>query len=809
VIEQPAFERGEWSLRERELDLERLAQSESIFALSNGHLGLRGNLDEGEPSGLPGTYLNGFFEERPLPYAEAGYGYPEAGQTVVNVTDGKLIRLIVDDELFDVRYGRLLKHERELDLRAGMLTRTLEWESPTGVGVRVTSKRLVSFVHRGVAAIRYTVEPLERSARLVISSELIANQAAPDASADPRAAAVLRAPLQAQFAAADEDRVLLTHRTKGSGLTMAAAMGHKIAGPDNTTIESYADGDVGRVAIAAEVGAGDALTVVKLLAYGWSAHRSADSVRAQVAGSISEARHSGWDALCQSQRAYLDKFWENADVEIDGDPELQTAVRAGLFHVLQAGARGEGRAIPAKGLTGPGYDGHAFWDTDAYVLGLLTYTAPGAARDALRWRYDTLPLARDRAAQLGLRGAAFPWRTIRGEECSAYWPAGTAAFHVNADIADAVRRYCAATGDDTFMREEGLELLVETARLWAALGHRDRDGAFRIDGVTGPDEYSALADNNVYTNLMAARNLEAAAGVTERHPDRGAELGVTPEEVADWRDAAEHIFVPYDEDLGVHPQSEGFTEHALWDFEAMGPDDYPLQSHFPYFDLYRRQVVKQADLVFALAAFSDRFSAEEKARDFAYYEPLTVRDSSLSASVQAVVAAETGHLELAYDYAGEAALIDLDDLEHNVRDGLHIASLAGAWIALVVGFGGVRDYGGTRLDFAPRLPPALRRLSFRIMLRGTRLIVDVEREAATYRVVGEPLELIHHGQSARVSEDDPVTLEIPPPPKVAPVSQPPGRAPARRQPPRDGAPARGETGQTKRRRGKARERARK
>jgi alpha,alpha-trehalose phosphorylase len=781
VINQQAFEGGDWSVRERELDLERLAQSESIFALSNGHLGLRGNLDEGEPTATPGTYLNGCFEERPLPYAEAGYGYPEAGQTVLNVTDGKLIRLMVGDELFDVRYGRLLRHERELDLRAGILTRTVEWESPTGVAVRIVSERLVSFPQRGVAAIRYQVEPANEAARLVVSSELIANQSAPDLSADPRAAAALRAPLEAQFAAALEDRVALAHRTKGSGLTMAVAMGHVIDGPRNTTFESYAEGDMGRVAIAADVDAGAKLTVVKLLGYGWSAHRSPDSVRAQVFGALSEARHSGWDGLVASQRAYLDAFWERADVEIDGDPELQTAVRFGLFHVLQAGARAEGRAIPAKGLTGPGYDGHAFWDTEAYVLPVLTYTAPEAARDALRWRYDTLALARDRAAQLGLRGAAFPWRTIRGEECSAYWPAGTAAFHVSADIADAVRRYCAATEDGAFLREAGVELLVETARLWAALGHRDRHGRFRIDGVTGPDEYSALADNNVYTNLMAARNLEGAADLVELYADRGADLGVTPQELADWRDAAEHIFLPYDEVLGVHPQAEGFTEHAPWDFEATGPERYPLLLHYPYFELYRRQVVKQADLMLALVAFSPRFSAEEKARDFAYYEPLTVRDSSLSASAQAIVAAETGHLELAYDYAGEAALIDLDDLQHNVRDGIHIASMAGAWIALVVAFGGVRDHGAG-LEFAPRLPPALRRLSFRLLLRGTRLFVEVEPSAATYRVTGGQLELSHHGEAARVAEGEPVTLTIPPAPKPAPVSQPPGREPTRRRP---------------------------
>ena len=246
-------------------------------------------------------------------------------------------------------------------------------------------------------------------------------------------------------------------------------------------------------------------------------------------------------------------------------------------------------------------------------------------------------------------------------------------------------------------------MLVETARLWRSLGHHDSVGRFRIDGVTGPDEYSAVVDNNVYTNLMAQRNLRGAADVAERHPRHAARLGVDDEEVASWRDAASAIVVEFDEVLGVHSQSERFTSHQRWNFESTKPEQYPLLLHFPYYDLYRKQVVKQADLVLALFFCGDSFTADEKARDFEYYEPLTVRDSSLSACTQAVVAAEVGHIDLAYDYLGEAALMDLDDLEHNTGDGIHIASVAGTWIAAVAGFGGMRDYGG-KLAFSPRLP---------------------------------------------------------------------------------------------------------
>ena len=777
MIRHPAFPADPWALRETSLDLDTLAQTESVFALSNGHLGLRANLDEGEPFGLPGTYLAGCYELRPLPYAEAGYGYPEAGQTVVNVTNGKIVRLLVEDEPFDVRYGELRHHERVLDLRAGVLRREALWCSPTGTLVRVQSTRLVSFAQRAVAAIFYEVEPIEGPTAVVVQSELVANESMPEADGDPRVAAALASPLRSELADCHDTEALLVHATKSSHLRVGAAMDHLIDGPPGADWSSEAFPDLARVTVTADVAPGRPLQVVKLLAYGWSEERSLPAIRDQVAAALAEARHTGWEGLLDAQRKFLDEYWDRADVEIEGDPALQQAVRFALFHTLQASARGEQRAIAAKGLTGPGYDGHTFWDTESFVLPVLTYTVPAAASDALRWRHRTLGLARQRATLLGLEGAAFPWRTIDGQECSGYWPAGTAAFHVNADIADAVVRYFSASADDAFLSEVGIPLLVETARLWRSLGHFDAARRFRIDGVTGPDEYSAVADNNLYTNLMAQQNLHAAADAVARDPQAAADLAVADEEVAGWREAARSMFVPYDEALGVHAQAEGFTEHQRWDFEGTDPGQYPLMLHFPYFDLYRKQVVKQADLVLALHLRGDAFTAEEKARDFAYYEAITVRDSSLSSCTQAVMAAEIGHLELAYAYLCESALMDLEDLQHNTRDGVHIASLAGTWIAAVAGFGGMRDHGGT-LHFSPRLPSALSRLAFRVGYRRRVLLVEVTPTQATYSVLqGPSLSLAHHGRAVSVGMGRPLTLSIPSAPERPVPLQPPGRPP--------------------------------
>jgi alpha,alpha-trehalose phosphorylase len=558
---------------------------------------------------------------------------------------------------------------------------------------------------------------------------------------------------------------------------MAAGMDHQLEAPGriDTSIEAW--GDIARLTAATELRPGESMRLVKYLAYGWSSRRSMPSVRDQVIAALAAARATGWDDLVASQRAYLDDYWNHADIELDGDDELQRAVRFAQFQTLQAAARAERRGIGAKGLTGPGYDGHAFWDSETYVLPVLTYTVPKAAGDALRWRHATLDRARTRASELGLKGAAFPWRTISGEECSGYWPAGTAAFHLGADIAAACERYRTMTGDQEFEREVGLELLVETARMWRSLGHHDHSGEFRIDGVTGPDEYSAIADNNTFTNLKAQRNLRWAASAAERHPDLAALMEVDQTEIAAWRKAADHMLVPFDDHLGIYQQASNFTHHEVWDFEATPADEYPLMLHHPYFELYRTQVIKQADLVLALYLCGDSFTPEEKARNFAYYESITVRDSSLSATIQAIVAAEVGHLELAYDYFAETALIDFEDLAGNTRDGLHVASMAGAWLTVVAGFGGMRDHEG-HLSFTPRLPPALERLAFKLNVRGTSLRVEIRRSGATYTLLeGAELELEHEGERLVVTADVPKHRELREMPELETPAQPAGRAP--------------------------------
>ncbi|GIJ22351.1 glycosyl hydrolase [Micromonospora lutea] len=775
-----------WRIRRTWDDLDRLGETESVFALSNGWLGWRGTLDEGDPVDMPGSYLNGLHECRELTYPEDGYAFPQLSDTVISAPNATLVRLWVGDEPLDLRTGTVVAHEQVLDLRAGVIERRTEWISPAGDGVRVRSTRLVSLRRRRVGAVDWTVEPLDGPVDVRICADLLANERVPDRGDDPRAASLIQDPLAAELHRVDGADALLVHRTERSGQRVAVAVAHRTAVPEHITTGVDATPDRIRLTLIGSLRPGERAQLTKFAAYEWApvADSSVEELAGQVTVEADAARAAGFAGLLAEHRAALASAWRAADVVLDGDEELQLAIRFAMFHLIQAGRTDGDRAIAAKGLTGNGYDGHVLWDTEGYVLPVLTYIAPDVARSALRWRHAHLPQAFDRAAELRLTGATFPWRTISGRECSGYWPAGTAGLHVNADIADAVLRYVAATGDEDLLTGPGLELLVATARLWHGFGHFTDDGSFHIVGVTGPDEYSALVDDNLFTNLMARRNLRGAADAVERHPEAAGRLDVDPTEVAGWRAAAEAMTVPYDPKRAVHQQAAGFTDRPEWNFGDTGDDDYPLLLHFPYLELYRHQVVKQADLVLAMLRCPGEFTAEEKAANFAYYEARTVRDSSLSAAPQGVLAAELGHLDLAYDLFAESVLQDLKDLGDKTGDGLHLASLGGAWLALVQGFGGLRD-DRELLSFDPRLPDRIDRLAFSLIWHGHRLHVTLTADEARYELPDAEgdaaIELWHHGERLRVTAGQSTTRPMPPLPDLGPEPpSPPGRRPARR-----------------------------
>ena len=746
---------------------EFLPAHESVFAVANGYLGMRGTPEEGTPARDPGVALNGFYESWPIVYPEDAYGLARTGQTIVGAPDGSLIRLFVDDEPFDLSSARILAFERTLDMRTGVLSRHVEFETARGHRLQIHSRRLASLEHRHLVAMDYEVTSLDGAVEIAISSELVTHAETGDSDDPRRGKGFTESVLEPLAARAGDHRALLQLATRNSGLELACGMEHEIETSGTVAVETHAEGDHAEVVVLADLDGGQSLRLSKYLAYHWAPKDANRDLAARVERTLDRAAREGFERIEARQRRHVGEFWRRSDIEVDGAPEVQLAVRFNLFQLMQATARGEGLGVPAKGVTGRGYEGHYFWDTEVYVVPFLAHTNPRWAKQVLEFRCGMLDSARERAREVGHRGALYPWRTISGEEASAWYAAGTAQYHINADIAYAMHQYNRVTGDLGFMLEQGAAVLVETARFWMELGYFDerRDGRFSIMGVTGPDEYTTVVDNNAYTNLMAKENLEVATRVIEwllgADPDAHAELvretGLECAEVDGWRRAAERMYVPRHDELGIVLQDERFLERKRWDFENTPEDSYPLLLNYHPLELYRHQVIKQTDVVLATYLVGHHFTEEEKRRTFDYYDPLTTGDSSLSACVQSVIASEVGYADAALDYFHDACGVDLLDLHHNTADGIHIASCGGTWLALVAGFGGLRDSDG-EVRFRPRLPGGWERLRFRVQVRGQMIEVDMTAEDTSYRLLeGRGLLIVHEDEELRLAPDEPVS----------------------------------------------------
>ena len=769
----------EWRLVEARYTDDHALAAETAFSLSNGFVGIRGTFEEGRPALSPGTFINGFHETWPITHAERAHGLARTGQTMVNVPDATIFKLYVDDEPLFLPTARVHPYVRVLDMRAGTLTRELVWATPAGKHVRVRSRRVISFEHRHLVAMTYEVTLLDHTAPVAISSQVVNRQDTrppdelhEDRPADPRLVTLLgHRVLQPQAADVAGGRILLGYQATNSGMTLGVAADHVIEAACSFDAAGSADGDAAEFQVTANAPPGVPIRITKYTTYQVSRSIAVSELIDRCRRTLDRAVGDGFGALLVKQRDNLDRFWERADVRVDAraDPvRLQQAVRWNLFQVAQASWRAEGTGVPAKGLTGQGYEGHYFWDTEIYVLPFLSYTQPRIARNLLRFRHSMLRQARHRARDLNQRGALFPWRTINGEEASANFQAGTAQYHINADIAYAIRRYVNVRGDVRLLGEIGAEILVETARLWADLGFYGADERFHIHGVTGPDEYTTVVNDNAYTNLMARLNLSFAAATVrrlraERPGDYTAlvhEVALKPGEVESWEQAADAMHVPFDAARGIHPQDDTFLSREVWDLASTPPENFPLLLHYHPLVIYRHQVIKQADIVLAMFLLGDEFSRDQKRRNYEYYEPLTTGDSSLSACVQSIIAAEIGNEDHAIEYFNYALFIDLAGIAgHSSPDGVHIASAAGVWSALVFGFGGVRDYEG-QLSFEPRLPSGWKRLEFSVRFRDRQIRVDLSDEEERFLLAeGEPLNVVIRGEPHLVTTEAPAVIK--------------------------------------------------
>ncbi len=748
-----------WRLVETAPEPADLGVTETLFTVSNGYLGMRGNPEEGRDAHAHGTFVNGFHETWDIHHAEAAFGFARTGQTIVNVPDAKVLKLYVDDEPLILGTADLEHYERSLDLRDGVLRRSLIWRTPAGKRVRIASTRAVSMVERHLALLTFEVTLLDGDAPVVVSSQLINRQDGEDeyhvsehamgSGVDPRKAR--RFPgrvLLPRLAEADETRTTLGFQCARSGMTICVAADHELETEDASEIVPRAEDDLAKTVFRVDATRGTTLRLTKYVSYHTSKGVPVRELSDRCDRTLDRARSHGVAHYHRAQWDWYAAFWRDADVEVDvaetpaaatqpSQAALQQAVRYNVFSLAQASARADQQGVPAKGMTGSGYEGHYFWDAEVYVIPFLVYTQPEVARNLLHFRRRMLPAARTRAREMAHSGALFPWRTINGEEASAYYAAGTAQVHIDADIAHALGRYVDATGDIGFLNRDGIDILVETARMWVELGFWRTNGepSFHIHGVTGPDEYTTVVNNNLFTNVMARNNLERAADAVEvvRSADPQAydqmvhRLGFDEDEAAEWRRCADGMTIPFDTGLGIHPQDDHFLDREVWDLSRTPAHLRPLLLHYHPLVIYRFQVLKQADVVLALFMQGDRFTREEKRADFEYYDPITTGDSTLSAVVQSIIAAEVGYHEVAMDYFYQALYTDLRDLHGNTVDGLHIASAGGIWSALVSGFAGMRDHGGT-LSFDPRLPVGWDAIRFGLRWRGGRVRVEVTQD---------------------------------------------------------------------------------
>ncbi|PWC06295.1 glycoside hydrolase family 65 protein [Mycetocola zhujimingii] len=746
-----------WRLIETEYDRKTLGETESLFAVGNGYIGMRGNAAEGRRAYEHGTFVNGLHETWKIRHAEDAYGFAQVGQIMVNAPDSKVMRLYVDDEPLSLGDADLLSYERALDFRDGVLRRDLIWLTPSGKRVQVSASRMISFPERHLAVMTLEVTVLDADAPLTISCQILNRQDGEDEydgpsgvggkaqQSDPRAGGrVSERVFEPQERWQDGNRSVLSYETAHSGMTLAVAADHLIETSNDYTVERYIDGDIAKNVFSVDAKRGDPVKITKVVSYHSSRTTPTRELIDRCRRTLDRIASAGVPAQYARQKEWLTEFWSRSDVETPGQDELQQAVRWNVFQLAQASARADGLGVPAKGVTGNGYNGHYFWDTEIYVLPFLTYTSPLWARNALRIREQMLPKARERARELNEAGALFPWRTINGEEASAYYAAGTAQYHINADVTYALAKFIHATGDIDFLSQGAIDIAVETARMWATLGFWRRNGEerFEIHGVTGPDEYTTVVNNNLFTNVMARFNLryaiEALTKLEQERPDAYARavkrLELEDSELEEWERVAAAMTIPYAETLKIHPQDSHFLEREVWDLEATPEDRKPLMLHYHPLVIYRFQVLKQADVVLALYLQGDQFTFDEKLADFDYYDPLTTSDSSLSKVAQSIMAAEVGYQDLALDYFIDTAFVDLENRHGNSQDGVHVAAAGGVWSSLIYGFGGMRDYGG-ELSFDPRLPATWSELRYRLTWRGTRVLVHLTADAMRVSVV--------------------------------------------------------------------------
>ena len=690
------------------------AYVETIFALGNGQMGVRAS-DPIQASATAGTLINGFFESSPITYGEAAFGYAKDHQTIVNLPDSRQITVTTDTGVAFTHSERLATN---LNLQTGELHEQFVLTTDSGKTVQLDVLSVMGQTTSNYG-IQYTFTGQTYTGKLRVKKALLEGSATVDSDDPRKTQQVTTLSYSTDLVTPADQRMEVVTRHSHLHIMMQLL---GLDGDLDTEIDIATPQTLHYIVRVA--GVGQELANVEPVAFATIQQDSAD---------------------------FWDHVWAQGALEIDGDDSLTQALQYNVFQLNQAAGRDGLTNIAAKGLSGTGYEGHYFWDTEMYMLPYFIYTQPQLAKALLMYRHHILPQAKERAKTLGVNaGALFAWRTINGEEASAYYPAGTAQYHIDGDIAFAVGRYFEVTQDTDFLNAAGFEIVLETARFWANFG------AWRIDGdgqrfeffdVTGPDEYTAIVNNNYYTNRMAKHNLDLVAALKPFvKPDVLAKLGVTEDELAQLQKIAAGIYLPFNAEHQINAQDDSFFDKPIWPFDETPKANYPLLLHYHPLTIYRYQVAKQADTLLAEYLYPADTDAAQLQREYDYYEKVTTHDSSLSRSIFSMIAARLGNEDAAYRYFMDTAKMDLVDLQGNAEDGLHMANLGGSWLAMTTGFAGMTVVDG-QLSLSNHLPKQWHGLTFRILFQGRRLQVHLDHdELAVVLLEGDALDVMLDGQ---------------------------------------------------------------
>lgn len=724
-----------WEVVEEGFKPEYGRVSESVFSLSNECMGVRGYFEEGYGGDrLLGSYLNGVYEEN-ITEKSAYKGISNRGTFMVNAVDWLYTRIKLDGEDLDIAKSEIKDFERKLDMKTGIMFRKFVWRTGSGKEIKVEFTRFLSMLTPELGCQRISFEPLNFSGDIEIKAGL---------DFSPIHESMQRSLWNCLRRGNSEGITASLGRTENSGHMVYA--GFRIHCEMPLEYKYFENGKTNGLEFSMELARGrkgsfDKMTVV---------HAEKDS-RTELEKVWSDGTRSA-QVLCSGSfykelagnAQYWEVLWNTFDVKLEGDPDNQQGIRYCIFQMHQTYHGADpGLNIGAKGLTGEAYGGQAFWDTETYCLPFYLFNNPKAARNLLEFRYNTLPKALERAKDLDCEGACYPIATLDGTESCTLWQHASLQFQPCTAVAYGIWHYVKITGDQEFLYEKGIEMLVQICRFLATRGQwSPRTGKFGYYGVMGPDEFQMMVNNNCYTNYMAKKTFEytievLAEGMKERPEacsELEARLRLKASEVGDWSHMAENMRITLDESTGIYEQHEGYFDLPHVDIKKIPVTDFPLYHNWSYDRIYRNDMIKQPDVLMFMFLHNQEFSREAKKLNYEFYEPRCIHESSLSPSIHSVLASELGKHKEAFDFFSFATRMDLDNYNRNTREGLHTTSIAAAWVNIVYGFGGMRS-DGDMLVFNPSIPAAWNSYSFRVMYRGAVLELSITKESTGFRTI--------------------------------------------------------------------------